>query len=260
MPVTTSPSTLNVTQREGGFATVALNRPERLNTLSDELRREFCETLADLEHAGARVLVLTGVGRAFSAGMDLEEWGCTDEVAAGAYKNDPVRAIQAFPGPVIGAINGLAMTGGLEIALSCDLLIASTQARFADTHAHVGLLPGWGGSVRLARTIGLPRAKELALTGRHLGAEEALAWGLVNHVVAPEMLIPKAEEIARQMTAAVPEALFSYKRLFDDGAALATPEALLLERKLSIENNAEVDRASIEARIAAMVARRRKSR
>jgi enoyl-CoA hydratase len=250
--------TLDLARSGDGFATLTFNRPDKLNTLSNALRREFVEAVGVLGDApDVRVLVLIGAGRAFSAGMDLDEWGATGEVAAGAYENDPVRAIRAFPGPVIGAINGLAMTGGLEIALACDLLVASTQARFADTHAQVGLLPGWGGSVRMARAIGLPRAKELALTGRYLGADEALAWGLVNHVVAPEALIPKAEEIARQMAAAVPETLRAYKRLLDEGAGLAMDEALAFERRLSIENNARADRASIDARVAAMVARRR---
>ncbi|MDB5730591.1 MAG: Short chain enoyl-CoA hydratase [Variovorax sp.] len=251
--------TIRVVRSGEGFATLVLNRPDKLNTLSNELRREFVAAVASLQADPAvRVLVLTGAGRAFSAGMDLDEWGATDELAAGAYDNDPVRAIRAFSGPVIGAINGLAMTGGLEIALSCDLLVASTQARFADTHAHVGLLPGWGGSVRMARAIGLNRAKELALTGRYLGADEALAWGLVNHVVAPEALMAKAEEIAGQMAAAVPETLTAYKRLLDDGASLPMDEALALERRLSIENNAGADREAINARVAAMVARRKK--
>lgn len=250
--------TLRLLRGEEGFATLVLDRPDKLNTLSNELRREFVAAVEALEADPAvRVLILTGAGRAFSAGMDLDEWGATGELAAGAYENDPVRAIRAFSGPVIGAINGLAMTGGLEIALSCDLLVASTQARFADTHAHVGLLPGWGGSVRMVRAIGLNRAKELALTGRYLGAEEALAWGLVNHVVAPEALMAKSEEIARQMAAAVPETLFAYKRLLDDGAALPINDAIALERRLSIENNVQADRAAIEARVAAMVARRK---
>jgi enoyl-CoA hydratase len=253
--------TIQVVRSDDGFATLVLNRPDKLNTLSNALRCEVVAAVAALEaDPGVRVLVLTGTGRAFSAGMDLDEWGATDELAAGAYDNDPVEALRAFCGPVIGAINGLAVTGGLEIALACDLLVASTQARFADTHALVGLLPGWGGSVRMARAIGLARAKELALTGRFLGADEALAWGLVNHVVAPEALMSKAEEIARQMAAAVPEALIAYKRLLDDGAGLAMEEALALERRLSIANNARVGGAAIGARVAAMVARRKKTK
>ena len=250
--------TIAVARSDNGFATLTLNRPGKLNALSNELRRELVAAVAALEADPAvRVLILTGAGRAFTAGMDLEEWAVTDELAAGAYYNDPVRALRGFSGPVIGAINGLAVTGGLEIALACDLLVASTKARFADTHAQVGLLPGWGGSVRLARLVGLNRAKELALTGRFLHADEALAWGLVNHVVAPEALLPKAESIARQMAAAVPETLIAYKRLLDDESVLPLDQALALERRTSVVNNAQVSGESIAARAAAMVARRK---
>jgi enoyl-CoA hydratase/carnithine racemase len=126
-------------------------------------------------------------------------------VAANAYVDDVVEALLRFSGPVIGAINGLAITGGVEIALACDVLICASDARFADSHAQVGLLPGWGGSARMIRRIGLHRAKELALTGRFLGAEEALAWGFVNRIVAPERLRAEAEEMARQMLSRVPE-------------------------------------------------------
>ncbi|WP_213956883.1 enoyl-CoA hydratase [Variovorax sp. dw_954] len=251
--------TLRVIRNEAGFATLILNRPDRNNTLSNELRGEMVAACAELEaDPDVRVLILTGAGRAFTAGMDLDEWRTSDKLAAGAYENDPVAALQSFSGPVIGAINGIAVTGGLEIALACDLLVASTQARFADTHAQVGLLPGWGGSVRMARLIGLNRAKELALTGRFLGAEEALAWGLVNHLVPPEQLMAKAESIAQQMAAAVPETLKAYKRLLDDESALPLVDALALERRASLDNNSSVSGEAIDARVAAMVAARKR--
>ena len=252
--------TLQITRHDDGFATLVFNRPDKLNTLSNELRSEMAAAVAALEaDPGVRVLIVTGAGRAFTAGMDLEEWRSSDKLAAGAYENDPVAALRSFSGPVIGAINGVAITGGLEIAVACDLLVASTEARFADTHALVGLLPGWGGSVRLARLIGLSRAKEMALTGRVIGAEEALAWGLVNHVVAPGALIAKAESIARQMATAVPQTLIAYKRLLDEGSELPLADALALERRVSIANNAQVSGATIDERVAAMVARRKKS-
>ncbi|MDR3453386.1 MAG: enoyl-CoA hydratase [Rhodoferax sp.] len=257
----TSYRTIQVIRSEEGFATIVLNRPDKLNTLSNELRGELIAAVAALESdSGIRVLILTGAGRAFSAGMDLEEWRTSDKLAAGAYENDPVKALRAFSGPVIGAINGMAVTGGLEIAVVCDLLVASTEARFADTHSLVGLLPGWGGSVRMARLIGLNRTKELALTGRFLGAEEALAWGFVNHVVAPAELMAKAESIARQMAAAVPKTLIAYKRLLDEESALPLDEALALERRTSLANNAQVKSEAIDARVAAMVARRKKAK
>jgi enoyl-CoA hydratase len=253
--------TLLVRRHPDGFATLVLNRPDKFNTLSNELRAEMSAAIAELEaDPNVRVLILTGAGKAFTAGMDLEEWAVSEKLAAGAYENDPVKALQSFSGPVIGAVNGMAVTGGVEIAVACDLLVASTEARFADTHAQVGLLPGWGGSVRMARLIGLPRAKELALTGRFLGAEEALAWGFVNHVVAPDQLLAKAESIAADMAAAVPDTLVRYKRLLDDEWALPLKEALALERQASLDNNAGVPGTAIQARAVAMVARRKKAR
>jgi enoyl-CoA hydratase len=248
--MTASYRTIRVTRADEGYATLAFNRPEKLNALSNELRGEVVAALAELEaDPGVRVLILTGTGRAFTAGMDLDEWGTDVGLAAGAYDNDPVKALLAFSGPVIGAINGLAVTGGVEIAMACDLLIASTAARFADTHALVGLLPGWGGSVRMVQRIGLHRAKELALTGRFLLAEEALAWGFVNRVVAPEELLPTAEAIARQMLAAVPETLIAYKKLLDAEAATTLEEGLRLERAASLSNNSPVGRSELDKRL-----------
>ena len=243
-----------VVERSGeGFATLLLNRPDKLNTLSIAMRREMAVAITALEADPAvRVLILTGVGRAFTAGLDLDEWAAPGVVAAGAYEHDAVAALEKFSGPVIGAINGLAITGGLEIALACDLLIAASDARFADTHVQVGLLPGWGGSVRMIDRVGLSRAKELAFTGRFLGADEALVWGLVNRVVAPAQLRAEAEAMARQMLAGVPATLAAYKRLLDQEAATTVGEALRLERAASLANNTPVKRAEIDARLAGL--------
>jgi enoyl-CoA hydratase len=237
-------------ERADGMATLILNRPERLNTLSLQLRAEFGRAIEALEtDPNVRVLVLTGAGRVFCAGLDLAEWGTEGHTAAGAYDADAVQMLQRFSGPVIGAINGACVTGGLELALACDLLIASTEASFADTHALVGLLPGWGGSVRLARRVGLPRAKELALTGRSFSAADALAWGLVNHVVPADQLLPSAHAIAHEMLAAVPATLNAYKRLLDEEYARPLAEALVLEREASVAANSAVSRAEIGARL-----------
>ena len=240
-----------VERSDEGFATLILNRPDKLNTLSIRMRQEIATAIDALEaDPVVRVLILTGAGRAFTAGLDLDEWAAPGVVAAAAYEHDAVAALQRFTGPVIGAINGLAITGGVEIALACDVLIASTEARFADSHVQVGLLPGWGGSARMVRRIGLHRAKELALTGRFLGAEEAAAWGFVNHVVAPDQLRPRAEAMARQMLAGVPEALVAYRRLLDEEAGMTLAEALKLERAASLANNTTVSRGEIDARLA----------
>ena len=245
--------TLHVERAPEGFATLTLNRPGKLNTLSIQLRQELAAAIDDLQaDAQVRVLVLTGAGRAFSAGLDIDEWGLPGTLAAGAYEFDAVQALLRFEGPVIGAINGLTVTGGLELALACDLLLASSQARFADSHARVGLLPGWGGSVRLARCVGLRRAKELALSGRWLGAKEALSWGLVNHVFEPERLLPEARAMARDMLRAAPGTLAAYKRVFDDGACSTFAESLRLERQASLANNSMVARGEIDERLNAI--------
>ena len=236
-----------------GYAILTLNRPHALNALSSALRREFCAAFDDCTaDPEVRVVILTGNGRAFSAGLDLKDWKDSDGVAGGAFDTDPVQAMMKFPGPIIGAINGLTITGGLEIAVACDLLLAASDARFADTHIHAGLLPGWGLSVRLARAIGANRAKELSLTGAFLSAERAEAWGLVNRVVAPEELMNQARQLAAQMCAGDPATLLGYKKLIDDGRALPFVEALAMERARAIDANSRVSRDDIENRLSAL--------
>ena len=247
-----------IVERSGdGFATLVLNRPEKLNTLSIRMRQALAAALVALEADPAvRVLILTGAGRAFTAGLDLDEWAGPGVVAAGAYEHDAVAALERFSGPVIGAINGLAITGGLEIALACDVLIAAEDARFADSHVQVGLLPGWGGSARMIARVGLHRAKELAFTGRFLGADEALAWGLVNRVVAPDRLRAAAEAMARQMLAGVPATLVAYKRLLDREAGTTLDDALRIERAASLAHNTAVGREAIDLCLAKLRGRR----
>jgi enoyl-CoA hydratase len=248
---------LLVERHVDGFATVTLNRPEKLNTLSIRLRQELGAVIDELEADPAiRVLILTGAGRAFTAGLDLDEWSAAP--AAGAWEHNAVAALERFSGPVIGAINGLAITGGVEIALACDVLIAASTVRFADTHAKVGLLPGWGGSVRMQQRIGPHRAKELALTGRFFSADEALAWGFVNRVVPPEQLLPEAQTMAREMLANVPEGLVAYKKLLNDEALLPLGEAFALEDRTARAANLGVTREGIDRRLARL--RRQPSR
>ncbi len=236
-----------------GWAVLRLNRPERLNTLSVSLRKALVAEVARLEADPAvRVLILTGTGGAFSAGLEVSEWDSTGGAAAGAWLHDPVAALQAFSGPVIGAINGLCVTGGLELALACDLLVAAQGARFADTHSRVGLLPGWGGSVRLAERIGMARAMEMAVTARFLSDQEALDWGLINHLVPPEALLPTALDLARQSLAAPAGGVEAYKALLRNGAGLPVDQALALERETAIALNSQVTAVEIQARIAAL--------
>ena len=246
-----------------GVAVVTLNRPEAMNALSKALRLALREALVALEaDPEVRVIVLTGAGeRAFTAGLDLKELA-TDPLGMGAANatdpaENPARAVLACTKPVIGAINGVAITGGFEVALACDVLICSTNARFADTHARVGITPGWGLSQKLSRVIGPYRAKELSLTGNFLSAAQAYDWGLVNRVVEPADLMPTALELARQMADIEGAILVTYKGMIDDGYALAMGEGLALEHERSVPHNAQVTPDMVEARRAAVQARGR---
>ncbi|HNC68895.1 MAG TPA: enoyl-CoA hydratase-related protein, partial [Pseudomonadales bacterium] len=168
-------------QKDGPVATVTLNRPDAMNAFSAELRVALGNAFRELK-ADPQILVaiVTGAGRAFCAGMDLKELSSGGAGASGFDKSvegqDMAEAIAEFDGPVIAAVNGHAITAGFELALACDFIIASTSAKFADTHARVGILPGWGLSVRLPRLIGINRAKEISFTGNTVTAAQACEW------------------------------------------------------------------------------------
>ena len=254
--MTTDYKCLRLEYSDKGWATLAFNRPDQLNTLSIELRREFDAAITMLDADDTvHVLILTGTGKAFTAGLDLNDWESTSEPAAGAYCWDAVASLKKFRGPIIAAINGLTITGGIEIALACDVIIASDQARFADTHVRVGLLPGWGGSVRMIERVGLHRAKELALTGRFFSAQEAAQWGFVNELVAHENLLPRATALAEQMLQAQPTHLLLYKQLLDEEARLSYGDALLHERACSEATNSHVGQEVLLSRLAKLVHR-----
>jgi enoyl-CoA hydratase len=229
-------------EKSGAIATVTLNRPGAMNALSRELRNAIAETFEALEaDKDIRVAILTGAGKAFCAGLDLKELGSdTGGINATIGDKDPVTSIGQFSGPVIGAINGVAITGGFELAIACDVLICSENARFADTHARVGILPGWGLSQKLSRAIGIYRAKELSLTGNFLSAQQANDWGLVNRVVPADELLPTCRKLAEDMLSVVPECLPAYKKLIDDGFAEDFGTALKTERRVSSAANKAV--------------------
>lgn len=223
-------------ERHGRVATVIVNRPEAHNALSSAVRKALAKAFVELdEDPEIHVVVLTGAGtRSFSAGLDLKELGsdpnAMTRIVRYAGDENPMYAMDRCRKPIIGAINGVAITGGLELALGCDLLVASSNARFADTHIRVGAIPAWGLSQRLSRLIGIMRAKELSLTGAFIDAETALSWGLVNRVTLPEALLSTAGEIAAAMAAYPVEQLAIYKSLIDRGAAMPLGDALELER------------------------------
>lgn len=228
-----------LTSVEDRIVTLTLNRPERLNALSRALREALAEAFGRLrDDADCGVIVLTGAGRAFCAGLDLKELASqpADDTARAVSGTDLVAAMEQCGKPIIGAINGFAITGGFELALACDILVASTEAKFADTHARVGIMPGWGLSQKLSRLIGIYRAKELSLTGNFLDAHTAASWGLVNRVVQPAELLPTCYALARDILSSDPELVRNYKRLIDDGFGLPYAEARALESQRAREH------------------------
>jgi enoyl-CoA hydratase len=197
---------------EDRVRTLTLNRPQARNALSRELRRRFFQALRDAEaDDDVDVVILTGTDPVFCAGLDLKELGHTTELPDISPQWPPMNK------PVIGAINGAAVTGGLEFALYCDILIASEQARFADTHARVGLLPTWGLSVRLPQKVGVGLARRMSLTGDYLSAADASRAGLVTEVVPHDELLPTARRVAASIVGnnqkAVRALLASYHRI-----------------------------------------------
>jgi enoyl-CoA hydratase len=238
-------------ERAAGIATLTLNRPEALNALSRELRRELVRTCGELASDPALgVVILTGAGRAFCAGLDLKELGGERGAAAETTGGDEdvIRALGALPQPIIGAINGFAVTGGFELALACDVLVAAREARFADTHARVGILPGWGLSQKLPRWIGIARAKELSLTGNYLSAEQAERWGLVSRVVERDALLETCRGLARDMLSCDPATLRGVKQVIDRGYATTLGEGLRLELEASRAHMRAVRPEQIAAR------------
>lgn len=239
---------------DNGVAVVTLNRPEAMNALSKALRAELAQVMRDMDtRDDVRAVVLTGAGdRAFTAGLDLKELG-SDSGAMGdatgvSAEANPVKAIEQCGKPVIGAINGVAITGGFEVALACDVLIGSDKARFADTHARVGIMPGWGLSQKLSRLIGIYRAKELSLSGNFLDAQTAERWGLLNRVVPADELLPAACALAADMANIDPDFSRAYKTLINDGFATSFGAGLVIEHERSSAANRSVGPEEVERR------------
>lgn len=241
-------------ERRGTVAIVTMNRPQAMNALSTALRAALADAFRTLDaDPEIAAIVLTGAGdRAFTAGLDLKELGTMqggvfDAVSADPRAN-PVAAIGACGKPVIGAINGVAVTGGFEVALACDILICSDTARFADTHAKVQVMPGWGLSQKLARIVGPGRAKEMSFSARFVDAATAVEWGLVNRTVPAARLLDEAVALAEAIAANSREMVAEYKSLIDEGLAMPLGEALAMERARSQAFNAAIDATDIEAR------------
>jgi enoyl-CoA hydratase len=246
-------------ERDGAVATLTLDRPEAMNALSTALCDDITRAFRALAGAGdVRVAILTGAGRAFCAGVDLKELARGEGPRPEFTAAEMIDAVRGFPGPVIAAVNGFAITGGFELALACDLIVASRDARFADTHARVGILPGWGLSQLLPRLIGISRAKELAFTGNYIDAERACDWGLANRVVPAEELLPTCRRLAQDMLSCDPASLAGYKRLIDAGFALPYGQALVHETRVSAEHLRRVRPEDVASRREAVQSRGRR--
>ena len=214
-------------------AVLTLNRPDARNALSPELIAVLQQTCAECDgRDDVSVMVLTGADPAFCGGIDLKR------LAAGTSGARELIGDGPFPPhrkPIIGAINGATVTGGLELALACDFLIASERARFADTHARVGVLPGWGLTIELPAAIGLRRAKQMSLTDNYIDAPTALAWGLVNEVVPHELLLARAREIALDVASIRSACVQAVRSLYDEVADQVGEQARDLEMRRSRE-------------------------
>jgi enoyl-CoA hydratase/carnithine racemase len=217
---------------ENGIALITLNRPKRHNAINMELMTGLLDRLDEVaNNDDVKVAIITGAGKSFCSGVDLEALSKENTLAG---RNDGKELPDGFAAcrkPVIGAINGTAITGGFEIALNCDFLIASERATFADTHARVGIHPGWGMTQLLQAGIGQRRAKQMSFSCQFISAEKAQNWGLVNEVVPHEMLMNRAMQIAQDICAANTELLGDIKGLIEFRNDATLSEAFKNERK-----------------------------
>jgi enoyl-CoA hydratase len=218
----------------GGIATITINRPKSLNALNRATMRELSSAFEDI--AGSRdvgVVLLTGSGeKAFVAGADvseMREFTPLQVLEFSRFGNGVLGSIERLPQPVIGVINGFALGGGCELAMACDILVASDNARFAQPEVNLGIIPGWGGTQRLARLVGRNIAKEIVLTGEMISAQRAYEIGLVNRVVPQADLMETAREIARKIIGKAPVALSTAKSVMNRGIDLDLESACALE-------------------------------
>lgn len=223
-------------EKSEGIATITLNRPEALNVFSKEVVEEIMHVLDDVKNdEGVRVVVLTGAGeKAFSAGADIKAMVGMTALKARELSLMGEKLCLAFENlekPVIAALNGYALGGGLEVAMSCDIRIASENARVGQTEINFGLIPGWGGTQRLTRLIGRTKAKELVFTGRMIDAKTAEQLGILNMVVPPDKFKETVRQFATELASKAPVAIRVAKALINKGADISLDSALALERE-----------------------------
>ncbi len=244
-----------------GIGTLTLNRPKARNALSRALSARIRTAMAELEaDEQVRVIVLTGSDPAFCAGVDLKELGKDGGTLSNFHPNGEVAVRypwQPTTKPVIGAINGVAITGGFELALLCDFLVASDRAAFGDTHARVGVLPGWGLSVLLPQAIGVRRALEMSMTGNFIDAAEAHRLGLVNHVVAHESLLPTVRALATDIASISTHTIKTYLASYRAIHTMSVGDGLLHEATVNRDFLATFEPAAFEKQRMSIVERGR---
>ena len=226
-----------VTYEQDGFVgVITINRPEALNALNSQVLEDLEETFKAVDLDSTRALILTGAGeKSFVAGADIGEMSSLTKAegeAFGKKGNDIFRMIETFPIPVIAAVNGFALGGGCEIAMSCDIRIASENAIFGQPEVGLGITPGFGGTQRLARIIGVGMAKQLIYTARNIKADQAKTIGLVNDVYPQEELLDQAKKLASIIAANAPIAVRNCKKAINDGLDATMDEAIVIEEKL----------------------------
>lgn len=221
---------------EGMVGVITINRPKALNALNSQVLAELDETLDSVDVNAVRALILTGAGeKSFVAGADIGEMSTLTKAegeAFGKKGNDVFRKLETFPIPVIAAVNGFALGGGCEISMSCDIRICSENTVFGQPEVGLGITPGFGGTQRLARIVGVGMAKQMIYSARNIKADEAYRIGLVNAVYPLEELMPAAKKLAETIAKNAPIAVRNCKKAINDGLEVNMDEAIVIEEKL----------------------------
>lgn len=242
-----------ILEKEEDIAILTFNRPEAMNALNNQTRAEFVQAIDDIAaDENIKVLILTGSGKAFVAGADIKEFARTTPYDAHNIKRLGA-LVDNLQKPVIAAVNGFCLGGGNELAMGCDIIIASEKAKFGQTEINIGIIPGGGATQRLQRLVGICKAKELIFTGDIIRADEALRIGLINRVVPPEELMPTVKEMAKKIASKSAAALKLAKTAINRsvGTSLGTGlnyEYELYGLSLTLEDKVEGVNAFIEKR------------
>ena len=222
-------------EQDGFVGIVTIDRPKALNALNEEVLKDLEATFDAIDLDNTRAVIVTGEGKSFVAGADIASMStmtAEEGEAFGKFGNDIFRKIETFPIPVIAAINGFALGGGNELAMSCDIRICSDKALFGQPEVGLGITPGFGGTQRLARIIGVGMAKELVYAGYNIKADKALEIGLVNAVYAPEELMEQAKKLAGKIAKQAPIAVRNCKKAMNEGLQVDMDQAIVIEEKL----------------------------